>query len=103
MTRMLGAPAATCRPRTKCDHGQRRKMVAELLLSEIFQGKLRAGQHLVIKDLSQRFQVSSTPIREALVQLEGTGIIDFAPNCGRCCASVINRRCRRSLPSTTGA
>jgi len=57
-------------------------MVAELLLGEIFQGKLRAGQHLVIKDLSERFRVSSTPIREALVQLEGTGIIDFAPNCG---------------------
>lgn len=57
-------------------------MVAELLLSEIFQGKLRAGQHLVIRDLSQRFHVSSTPIREALVQLEATGIIDFAPNCG---------------------
>ncbi len=57
-------------------------MVAELLLSEIFQGKLRAGQHLVIRDLSQRFHVGSTPIREALVQLEATGIIDFAPNCG---------------------
>jgi DNA-binding GntR family transcriptional regulator len=57
-------------------------MVAELLLGEIFQGKLRAGQHLVIKDLAERFQVSSTPIREALVQLEATGIIDFAPNCG---------------------
>ncbi len=82
MTSMLGAPAATCRPRRISADGQRRKMVAELLLSEIFQGKLRAGQHLVIKDLSQRFQVSSTPIREALVQLEGTGIIDFAPNCG---------------------
>jgi DNA-binding GntR family transcriptional regulator len=57
-------------------------MVAELLLAEIFNGSLRAGQHLVIKDLSARYQVSSTPIREALVQLEGAGIVDFAPNCG---------------------
>ncbi len=57
-------------------------MVTELLLGEILQGTLRAGQHLVIKDLSARFQVSSTPIREALVQLEGIGIIDFVPNCG---------------------
>jgi DNA-binding GntR family transcriptional regulator len=57
-------------------------MVAEALLGEIFQGTLRAGDHLVIKDLSARFQVSSTPIREALVQLEGVGIIDFVPNSG---------------------
>lgn len=64
------------------DHGQRRRVVAELLLGEILQGKLKAGQHLVIKELSARFEVSSTPIREALVQLEGIGIIDFAPNCG---------------------
>ena len=57
-------------------------MVTELLLGEILHGSLRAGQHLVIKDLSDRFQVSSTPIREALVQLEGIGIIDFVPNAG---------------------
>jgi DNA-binding GntR family transcriptional regulator len=60
----------------------RRRMVAESLLAEILQGSLRAGQHLVIKDLSQRFHVSSTPIREALVQLEGIGILDFVPNSG---------------------
>ena len=57
-------------------------MVSELLLSEILDGSLRAGERLVIKDLSHRFQVSSTPIREALVQLEGIGIIDFVPNSG---------------------
>ncbi len=60
----------------------RRRMVAELLLSEVLRGELRAGQHLVLKELSERFEVSSTPIREALVQLEGMGIIDFVPNCG---------------------
>ena len=82
MTEMLQLPVSDGRSATRCDHGLRRRMVAELLLGEIFQGKFWAGQHLVIKDLSERFQVSSTPIREALVQLEGAGIIDFAPNCG---------------------
>jgi DNA-binding GntR family transcriptional regulator len=57
-------------------------MVVEALLGETLQGTLRAGQRLVIKDLSERFQVSSTPIREALVQLEGIGVIDFVPNSG---------------------
>ena len=65
-----------------CHHGMRRQMVVELLLSGILQSNLRAGERLVIKDLSARFQVSSTPIREALVQLEGIGLIDFVPNSG---------------------
>ncbi len=82
MTRTMPGPASKNGRSTKCDHGLRRRMVAELLLGEIFQGKLRAGQHLVIKNLADRYRVSSTPIREALVQLEGTGIVDFSPNCG---------------------
>ncbi len=65
-----------------CGHGMRRWVVAEALLSDILSGAYRAGQRLVIKELSDRFNVSSTPIREALVQLEGVGIIEFAPNRG---------------------
>lgn len=45
-------------------------------------GDLQSGQRLVIKELSERFHVSSTPNREALVQLKGIGFVDFAPNCG---------------------
>ncbi|MDP6448363.1 MAG: GntR family transcriptional regulator, partial [Pirellulaceae bacterium] len=47
-----------------------------------FQGRLSAGQHLVISDLSKRLGVSSTPVREALVALEGIGIVDSIPNRG---------------------
>ena len=65
-----------------CDHGQRRRVIAESLLAEIFQGKVRAGERLVIHDLAERYGVSQTPIREALVTLEGVGIIDLAPNRG---------------------
>ena len=57
-------------------------MVTELLLGEIFGGTLRAGQRLVGKELSQRYGVSSTPIRHALVQLEAIGIVESVPNCG---------------------
>lgn len=64
------------------DHGMRRQIVVEKLMSSILQGDLRAGERLVIKDLSARFQVSSTPIREALVQLDSIGLIDFVPNSG---------------------
>ncbi|WP_437203859.1 GntR family transcriptional regulator [Planctomicrobium sp. SH664] len=65
-----------------CSHGQRRQMVTGLLIKEIFHGRLKAGKHLVIKDLAERYQVSPTPIREALICLETIGIIDFVPNRG---------------------
>ncbi|MEQ8784856.1 MAG: GntR family transcriptional regulator [Pirellulaceae bacterium] len=63
-------------------HGQRRWTVVERLLADIFQGRLKAGEHLVIQNLARRFGMSPTPIREALVALEGVGIVDIQPNRG---------------------
>lgn len=67
---------------TRWDHGQRRRAVVESLLADVFEGRLGAGQHLVTQDLAERFGVSHTPIREALVTLAGIGIIDLVPNRG---------------------
>ncbi|MCA9062389.1 MAG: GntR family transcriptional regulator [Planctomycetaceae bacterium] len=67
---------------TGVEHGQRRRLVVEQLLTSIFQGEFKAGERLVIQDLAQQFEMSPTPIREALVTLEGIGIVDIAPNCG---------------------
>jgi DNA-binding GntR family transcriptional regulator len=66
----------------KCDHGLRRRVIVQSLLVEVFQGRLKAGQHLVTQELADRFGVSPTPIREALVALEGIGIVDLLPNRG---------------------
>jgi DNA-binding GntR family transcriptional regulator len=52
------------------------------VLADVFQGRLRAGQHLRTQELADRFGVSHTPIREALVALAGIGIIDLLPNRG---------------------
>jgi len=65
-----------------CDHGQRRQTIVESLLTDVFQGRIQAGQHLVTQDLAERFGVSHTPIREALILLSGVGIIDLQPNRG---------------------
>ena len=70
-----------CRP-LKCDHGLRRQAIVASLLTDVFQGRLRAGQHLVTRELAGRFGVSHTPIREALIALAGIGIIDLLPNRG---------------------
>jgi DNA-binding GntR family transcriptional regulator len=66
----------------KCDHGLRRQTIVESILSDVFQGRLRAGGHLVTRELAERFGVSHTPIREALIALAGIGIVDLLPNRG---------------------
>ena len=74
---------ATRQPRAlQCDHGLRRQTIVESLLADVLQGRLRAGEHLVTQDLAERFGVSHTPIREALIALAGIGIIDLLPNRG---------------------
>lgn len=69
-------------PPLKCDHGLRRSAIVASLLADVFQGRLRAGQHLVTRELAARFGVSHTPIREALIAMSGIGVIDLQPNRG---------------------
>jgi len=72
----LGAPVGGA------DHGRRRHLIADSLLRDVVQGRLRAGQHLVTRQLADRFGVSHTPIREALSALAGIGVVDLLPNRG---------------------
>lgn len=65
-----------------CHNGLRRQTIVQALLADVFQGRLRAGAHLVTQELALRFAVSHTPIREALIALAGIGIIDLLPNRG---------------------
>jgi DNA-binding GntR family transcriptional regulator len=62
--------------------GLRRQAIVQSLLADVFQGRLRAGEHLVTRELAERFAVSHTPIREALIALAGIGIVDLLPNRG---------------------
>jgi DNA-binding GntR family transcriptional regulator len=45
-------------------------------------GKLAPGQHLDETVLAEQFGVSRTPIREALIQLAGSGMIELRPRRG---------------------
>lgn len=75
-------PASRTSAGSTFDRGQRRQAIVESLLADVFQGRLHAGQHLVTQDLAERYGVSHTPIREALIALAGIGIIDLLPNRG---------------------
>jgi DNA-binding GntR family transcriptional regulator len=74
-------PASRAKP-LSCDRGLRRQTIVQSLLADVFQGRLRAGSHLVTQELAERFGVSHTPIREALITLAGSGVIDLIPNRG---------------------
>ena len=62
--------------------GLRRHTIVQSLMADVVHGRLRAGEHLVTQELAQRFGVSHTPIREALIALAGAGVIDLLPNRG---------------------
>jgi len=50
--------------------------VARMLRRAIVSGELPSGTHLVESMLSERFQVSRAPIREALRELESEGLVE---------------------------
>lgn len=60
--------------------GSGAKMVYDLLRDEILDLVLPPGSPVDEVQLAERFKMSRTPIREALVRLAGDGLIDTLPN-----------------------
>jgi DNA-binding GntR family transcriptional regulator len=56
--------------------------VYEYLSELIIQGKIKPGEKLVEKDLSQKFSVSRSPLRECFRILESEGLITINPRKG---------------------
>lgn len=56
------------------------KLVYDLLRDEILDLKLAPGSFIDEVQLAERFKMSRTPIREALVRLAGEGLIETLPN-----------------------
>lgn len=52
------------------------------LYHEITTQRLKCGEKLTLKMLKDRFQVSHTPIREALMRLSECGLVSYYSNCG---------------------
>src|SRR5713226_1038763 len=60
----------------------KKDLVVEVIREAILSGELEPGARLLQEDLAERLQVSSTPVREALRQLETEGILQSSPNRG---------------------
>ncbi|CAM2178547.1 GntR family transcriptional regulator [Burkholderia cenocepacia] len=54
----------------------------ERLKSAIRAGELQAGDRLVEKDITERFGMSRTPVREALKRLEAESLLTYEPRRG---------------------
>jgi DNA-binding GntR family transcriptional regulator len=62
--------------------GTKADEIAARLEDEIVAGRIAAGSVLRQEQLSERFGVSRTPIREALRRLSAQGLVSFTPNRG---------------------
>ncbi len=84
-------------------HGEKREFVVNAILEGIVAGKYRAGDRLVTQEIAATLKVSLTPVREALAELAGVGIVDLLPNRGATIHSFSTReiqevsRVRRAL------
>lgn len=56
--------------------------VTNLLRTEILAGDIPLGGRLTMTAIADRFGVSVQPVREALQQLEGEGLVEMIPNHG---------------------
>lgn len=61
---------------------QFQQQIRASLEREIFDGKALPGDRLDEQEIAQRFGVSRTPVREALLQLSTTGLVQFRPRQG---------------------
>lgn len=59
-----------------------RTQLQGLLLDQILEGKLEPGQQLNLANLSDQWEVSRTPLREALLALEREGLVGYTQGKG---------------------
>ncbi len=63
-------------------YSTKREIATRLLRESIVRGELAPGTHIVLEELGQKYQLSLTPIREALPILEGEGFVIQLPHKG---------------------
>lgn len=72
---MCGEPMAI-------EHKTRTQLVLEAIREKILKGEIKAGEPLRQAALAESLNVSRIPVREALVQLEAEGLVNFEPHKG---------------------
>lgn len=58
------------------------EQIYQILRADILSQKISPGEKLTLKNLKEQFEVSSTPIREALTRLTEDGLVNYYSNVG---------------------
>ncbi|WP_082528346.1 MULTISPECIES: GntR family transcriptional regulator [unclassified Devosia] len=72
-------------------------VIHDALYKSIARMELRPGEPLQEKALTELFGVSRTPVREALVRLQGEGLVDMQPQAGTSVALIPKAAIRESI------
>lgn len=70
----------------------RAEQIKQMLATEIVHGRLPPGLPLDETEIARKFGVSRTPVREAIRQLEATGLAEARPRRGAVVAAVTKER-----------
>ncbi|MBW5482569.1 GntR family transcriptional regulator [Streptomyces bambusae] len=55
-----------------------RQQIADALRDEVLAGRLPPGTEFTVKQIAEQYEVSATPVREALVDLSAQGLLESA-------------------------
>jgi DNA-binding GntR family transcriptional regulator len=69
-----------------------REIIYNKIIEDLTKGKINPGEKLTEAQLARQFNVSRTPVREALLQLEKKGIVICYPNVGAVVKKITTRR-----------
>lgn len=64
------------------EHKTRTQLAAEAIREKILRGEIKAGQQLRQAALAEELNISRIPVREALMQLEAEGLVEFEAHKG---------------------
>lgn len=62
--------------------GAGKTVVVRGLIHGLLRGHWRGGDRITEAEAAERYQVSRTPVREALLELAGLGLVELRRNCG---------------------
>lgn len=76
--------------------------VYDAILNRIATGKLKAGMRLIEQDLAKDFEVSRSPVREALIRLSERGIVEIYANRGAFISDISQEKMAEALVMRAG-
>jgi DNA-binding GntR family transcriptional regulator len=80
---MIQLPSTEAAHAPVCAGGRSRvQRVRDELEDDIVNGRMKPGEQVQVEQLVERFGVSRTPVREALQQLEASGLVEVLPKRG---------------------